>query len=488
MMMWGFETLNRPTGKMDFAAAVAVLMRQMVDAGRGDEPIGWAKQGEDEYVDATRMLERMRGIALDLAARFDARNGTTAQGDLVRARLAARPVARVRMSAASYRFTDAVPEGLPAEKLLDRAEWHLRREQRTAVRDHLRALGRPPEHLAARRAHLLALLNDGPDAGSDLHEAALLYQAEDDMVRMALCLCDVAVWMADNGQLDDAVPLVTKMRGLLCELPDPKTVALAEFAFADVMAGSDLEERDRALARAADHAAESGDPFVVALVAHHQAHRAVRREAPPEQVIALATTMRDAALEADWPSQVIRAFSYLESAHSKAGTVAAYRREIDERIARFDSDTPHMVRVGFGYAQARGLIGDDRVAEAVPALEQMIAAERPSGVTAVHWHWLARGYFAAGLLEDAVDAAEVDADFLDELRERGSLEPPSTAEVNRKLLVECCRRIDDFEGALEHLAVLSRHAGDRDDARLRDYVREQTDRVRRAMAAAAGPF
>jgi tetratricopeptide (TPR) repeat protein len=483
MMMWGFATLNRPTGKMDFAVAVAVLMQQMVDAGRGEEPVGWAKQGEDEYVNAAQLLERMRGIALDLAAQFDARNGTTSQGDRARARLAARPVARFRVSAASYRFTESIPEDLSAEELLDRVQWHVDRGQRTAARDHLRALGEPPSSLAARRAHLVALLSNGPDAGSDLHEAAGQYQAEDDVISMALCLCDVAMWMADNEKLDDAIPLVTGMRDVLCQLPDPKTVALAEFAFANVVVRADTEGADRALARAAEHAAESGDPYVLALVAGRQTHWAVQDQLPPDQVIALATAMRDAALDADWPAQVVRAFSHLETAHAKAGTAAEYHREIDERIAGFPSDTPHLVRVGFGYAQARRFIDEGREAEAVPALEQLIAAERFGGVPTLHWHWLAQGYFAAGRLEDAVDAAEVDADYLDELRERGGLEQPSTADVNRKLLVECYRRLGDLQGALEQLETLSRNAHKREDAQLQEYVRAQFDQVRVAMTA-----
>ncbi|MFC3490968.1 hypothetical protein [Glycomyces rhizosphaerae] len=487
MMMWGFPTLNRPTGKMDFAVATAVLMRQMVDAARGDEPVGWAKQGEDEYVNAAQLLERTRGIALDLAAQFDARNGTTAQGDRVRARLAARPVARFQVSAASYRFTYDIPEGLSAEELLSRAERHLDRGQRTAAGDHLRALGQPPADLAARRAHLLALLNGGPDKGSALHEAAGQYQAEEDWVRMCLCLCDAAMWMADNGRLDDAVPVVTRMRDLLRKLPESNAIARAEFAFANVMTGLDSEAVDHALARAAEDAAESGEPYAVALVAGHQVHRAVKQQLPPEQVIALATTMRDAALDADWPAQAVHAFSYLETAHSAAGTTAAYRREIDERIAGFSSDTPHLVRAGFGYAQARVFIGDGREAEAVPALEELIAVERPSGVPAMHWHWLAQGYFAAGRLDDAVDAAEVKADILDELRERGSLETPSTADVNRKLLVECYLRLSDFQGALEQLEILSRNAHHRDDAQLQDYVRAQFDQIRRATAVAVRP-
>ncbi|RRR96423.1 hypothetical protein [Glycomyces terrestris] len=482
-MMWGFATLNRPTGKMDFAAAVAVLMRRMVDAGRGDEPVAWAKQGEDEYADAAQMLERMRGIALDLAAQFDARNGTTAQGDRIRARLAARPVAQVRMSAASYRLTAGIPAGLPAEELLSQAERHFEREQRTAARDHLLALGRPPAHLAARHAHLRALLHGGPDQGPALHEAAERYQAEEEWVRFALCMCDLTVWMADNGRVDDAAPLVTQMRDLLRRLPDQRAIALAEFAFANVMTGVvDSEEIDLALARAAEAAAESGDPYVVALVANRRVGRAVRREDPPEQVIALAATMRDAALDADWPAQAVRALSLLETAHARAGTTAAYRREVDRRIAGFPSDTPRVVRAGYGYAQARGLLADGRAAAAVPALEELIAVERPSGVPTMHWHWLAQGYVAADRLDDAVDAAEIDADFLDEQRERDSLEEPSTADANRKLLVECYRRLGDAESALEHLEILSRNAHKRDDAQLQDYVRAQVDQVRQVMA------
>ncbi|THV32077.1 hypothetical protein [Glycomyces paridis] len=476
-MMWGFPTLNRPTGKRDFAAATAVLMREMVAAGRGEEPIGWAKQGEDEYVDAARLLDRMSGVALDLAAQFDARNGTAAQSDRVRARLAAPPFAQIRMSAAYHPFTAVIPKGLSPEEILSRAERHLERDQRTSTADHLMALGQPPEHLAARHAHLKALLGGGPDKGPALHEAAGLHQADEDWVRVALCLCDAAVWMADNGSLDEAVPVVTGMRDMLRKLPEPRAIALAEFAFANVMTGLDSEAVDAALARAAEDAAESGDPYVVALVAGHRVHRAVKRQAPPEEVLALASAMRDAALDADWPAQAVHAFSYLEAAHAEAGTTAAYRRETDERIAECNADTPPLVRSGFGLAQARGLIEAGREAEAVPALELMIAAERPSGVPAMHWHWLAKGYFAAGLLEDAVDAGEVKAAILDELRDRGVLDPPSAADANRRLLVECYRRLGDVEGAVEHLKVLSRNT---DDAALQDYVRDQVDQIRRA--------
>lgn len=69
----------------------------------------------------------------------------------------------------------------------------------------------------------------------------------------------------------------------------------------------------------------------------------------------------------------------------------------------------------------------------MPAFEQLIAEERPGGVPAEHWHWLAQAYVAAGRLDDAIDAADIDADWLDTLRERGSLGNPSMADTNRKL-------------------------------------------------------
>ncbi|WP_460395560.1 hypothetical protein [Actinophytocola sediminis] len=486
MMMWGFPTLNRPTGKMGFAVAVAVLMRQLVDAGRGDELIVWAKQDQDEYVTAAQLLERMRGIALDLATRFDARNGTTAQGDRVRARLAAQPVGRIRVGSANFRIRQPIPSGLPAEELLSKAEWHLDRGQRPVARDYLRALGQPPPQLAARRAHLLALLADGPDGGPALHEVVGQYQAEDDLLRALLCLCDVAMWMADNGRLDDAVPIATQMRDTLHKTDDQRAIALGEFAFAYVVAQSDTDETDQALARGAHHAANSGDPYVVAQIARHQVHRALHENKPPEQVIALATTMRDAAFASGWLAHAVRALDHLETVHVRTGTTAAYYQEIDAQIAQLPSDTPDLVRVCFGYAQARGFIGNGRAADAVPALERLIAEERPGGVPAEHWYWLAQAYFAAGRLNDAVDAADIDADWLDTLRERGSLGTPSMADANRKLLAECYQKLGEPEGALEHLEILGRNARKRDDTELLTYVHAQTDQVRRAMAASAG--
>ncbi|OZM77826.1 tetratricopeptide repeat protein [Pseudonocardia sp. MH-G8] len=485
-MMWGFDTLNRPTGRMGFATSVAVLMQQMVQAGRGDEPVRWSKQDQDEHVTAAQLLERMRGIALDLAAQFDARNGATAQGDQVRVRLASQPVGRVRVGSVAFRIHLPIPAGLPAEDLLTRAEWHFHREQPAVARDHLRALGQPPPHLAPRRAHLLAMMDDSPEAGAALHEAAGQYKAADDMLGMMLCLCDVAVWLTDgpSGQEDTAKGLVTTMCKNLHKLGDQRGIALGELALALVVMRSNQRAADKALARAANHAANSGDPHTVAKIAHQQVQRALRHKKKPlQQVVALATTLRDASFAAGWLDSAVRAFDIIETAHVDAGSTAAYDREIDAQIAQLPPNTPRWVRVCFGYAQARGFIANGRVADALPGFEQLVAEERPGGVPAEHWFWLAQAYFAADRLDEAVDAADINAAWLDTLRERGNLDTPSMADRNRKLLVECYQRLGDPESALEELEILGRGARERDDTDLRAYVLAQTDRVGRAMAA-----
>ncbi|OLS98414.1 hypothetical protein BJF90_09010 [Pseudonocardia sp. CNS-004] len=129
--------------------------------------------------------------------------------------------------------------------------------------------------------------------------------------------------------------------------------------------------------------------------------------------------MRDAAFASGWLKHAVLAFDYLETAHARAGTTAAHHRALDAQIAQLPPDTPHWVRACFGYARARSFIGTARTADAVPAFEQLIAEERPGGVPAEHWHWLAQAYLAAGRLDDAVDAAGIDADWLDTLQERG---------------------------------------------------------------------
>jgi hypothetical protein len=86
----GFYTLNRPNGKMEYATSLAVLCRYLTAVGAGGRTVTGANPGQQVVIGA--LAGEAWRIAMDLAARFDQRNGTPWQGNRIRARLAAAPV------------------------------------------------------------------------------------------------------------------------------------------------------------------------------------------------------------------------------------------------------------------------------------------------------------------------------------------------------------------------------------------------------------
>jgi hypothetical protein len=86
----GFYTLNRPYGKMQYAASLAVLCRYLTAVGAGGRTVPGADPGHEVVIGV--LAGEAWHIATDLAARFDQRNQNSWQGNTMRARLAATPV------------------------------------------------------------------------------------------------------------------------------------------------------------------------------------------------------------------------------------------------------------------------------------------------------------------------------------------------------------------------------------------------------------
>ncbi|MFQ6145619.1 tetratricopeptide repeat protein [Streptomyces seoulensis] len=84
-----FTDSGHPRGRLDFLAVVALLMGRLVELGHGGQPVPgpagrpWTAAG---------LAAHARGEAEALAARFDARNGTSHVGERTRARMARRPL------------------------------------------------------------------------------------------------------------------------------------------------------------------------------------------------------------------------------------------------------------------------------------------------------------------------------------------------------------------------------------------------------------
>ncbi|GAA2879076.1 hypothetical protein [Streptomyces mexicanus] len=199
-----FDEVDSPLDQFDFLTGVEVLLQRVEGLGHGDLPAaGYA--GRTWTVAALRAEVRRR--ADDLAARFDARNGTTAHTDRRRARLDRAPLLdaleltlRTRSldevapaAAPAPRTAAAVPEALPELVARARALEEQGHPDASACWARLRTLVAAPGYthpddpavgpLARLRADLL--LDEGNRAGEReryadavaLHEeAAALYE------------------------------------------------------------------------------------------------------------------------------------------------------------------------------------------------------------------------------------------------------------------------------------------------------------------------
>ncbi|MEU1007360.1 tetratricopeptide repeat protein [Streptomyces sp. NPDC005890] len=112
-----FTDTGHPRSRLDFMAVVALLMDRLTELGLGGQrvpgPAGrtWT---------ARELAAHARAEATDLAERFDRRNGTSAVGDRIRARMAQRPLAeRLPLGVRTVRPAPAPAAAPPAPDVPD---------------------------------------------------------------------------------------------------------------------------------------------------------------------------------------------------------------------------------------------------------------------------------------------------------------------------------------------------------------------------------
>ncbi|ATY10166.1 hypothetical protein CU254_06610 [Amycolatopsis sp. AA4] len=200
--MAGFETRQRPFATMEFAAAVAVLARELVRAGRGDTVLDLGPE-DPNTVPLHVLARRTRRLALDLADQFDRRNGNTFQGDRIRARLAAEPLTDFLPIDPTSRppLNLLPPPGLSDEDLLARAEWHDLRCEPDEARACLTVVSDDlPPHLHARLIELRAKFFQSDETEPALRQAIDVYYQHGDYPRALLTECWLGLWTAHTGR------------------------------------------------------------------------------------------------------------------------------------------------------------------------------------------------------------------------------------------------------------------------------------------------
>ncbi|XRQ05919.1 hypothetical protein ACN3XK_56740 [Actinomadura welshii] len=100
-----------PSAEMEFAAASALVLDRVAAAGHGGATVRRPASGDRAAADVPlpELRAELATRATELAARFDARNGTSRQGDRVRAILAAEPVVDFLPLAAHHRRPAPAP-------------------------------------------------------------------------------------------------------------------------------------------------------------------------------------------------------------------------------------------------------------------------------------------------------------------------------------------------------------------------------------------
>ncbi|MGH3663007.1 MAG: hypothetical protein ACRDTQ_14250 [Micromonosporaceae bacterium] len=465
-----FRTLNRPNGKMEFATATAVLCRQLAATGRGTETI--RANGSELRWSVVQLHQEMDDIARDLAAKFDARNGATWQGDAIRARLVAEPVVDFLPLAPGARkpVRPALPPpGTPPEAVLDRAEQHHARQEMAAARACLAAIGAPAPHLAARHAMLTALTDwDGDGVEQRLRWAADAFGRTGDQRRQLLSLCWLGAWLSEHDRVREGLPMVANAIDALRRTGDNWAIATGELEHARtlVRAGQDKQSY-QATARAATHAQQARDPMLLGSVALVEAGWREFDKFAPDLVLALAATARDAFAAAGAPEQQIRAYEQARGTYQRAGTPGAFVELVERDLTRLPPNAPASVRGYLRYRRGVAMIAAGRAAQALDDLIDGVGeAKSRDADTAEQGYQLAVAYQAAGRHEDAVHAADDVTTWLDRLREHNLLDTPAMADWNRLLLAESHSTLGDHHLALEEYQKLTAGARERQDPQL----------------------
>jgi tetratricopeptide (TPR) repeat protein len=421
------EKAPSPSSAMWFAAESSLLLRRITELGHGDAVI--RRSGRPDTT-AAELAAELAALATDVAARFDARNGTGHQGANIRKMLdaepyeitvelsaTARPVAVGLVATPPPSMVAAEPEPpaeIPAEaslsELLDLAERYQDEDREEAFGQVVDVIGErfelPGEPMLAARVLALRGYRLPQDAHAEtvaVWERAVALFTEAGAEGEAIALrARIAGERANLGEPDGVVEAVQADVDHQEQHGDAARRASAWLRLSNVYVQADrLDEATVAGDRADGYAAETGDPR---RVAYHALMRA--------RVRAMAHRHEDAvaAARAAWDyyrehgpvgMSVDAAMVFGQFADDPAEAVAAF----GEVIAAGLPGPAFAVRMQRG----RALLQLDRAGEAIDDLVEAVALAAERGMDeggAYARHDLAQAYRLTGRLAEAIEVAE----------------------------------------------------------------------------------
>ncbi|TDC84127.1 hypothetical protein E1193_06940 [Micromonospora sp. KC606] len=490
-----------PAAAMHFAAAASAALRQAPGEltvhrrAFGDRPAGEVPVGD--------LADELADTATGLAARFDARNGTSHQSVTIGKRIAARPEGEPLPLSASLRRRPApraatpairrepvqVPAGAAAEELLDLAEecWRTHRHEGllAALRAYDERFGgtiQPPT-VVARRLELRAAEVDEmvdevrAEAVAANRRALAAWREVPDPLRAQVVAGRLGVLLCmSDADAAEGLTLVRASVDYLDKHGDQRERAAAHDRLA--LAYLHRERWTEALAAVERAAAEADvDPWLAARTAMHRVHVLERLEQGEEAREAADRARRLArSLGAD-DMLTFACLAYARWADDPADAVCA----CDEALLVAPADARLVVRVSRGQA----LVAAGRAADAIEDFAEAVTLcveQGADGDAFLRWE-LANAYRAAGRLSEAAEVAEEAVIGLDRLGAQAE------ADRCRHLLAGVYEGLGETDSALELLDRLAESLDGPDNLPYRGEVLEQAGGIlyqvdRDAVAAA----
>ena len=442
-----------PAAGMHFAASAALVLRRLTALGHGDTLV----RRRDSDVPAAALAAELTRQATDLALRFDARNGTTAQSELIAAELEPELIAELHLSPTARRKParsepaapkQEVPEEADPATLLDLAEKLVKDDRDAELRPILAAYderaGDDAEPLAvARRADLevtalFAQAGDPEAISATAARAEEHYRLAGDESRATRMAARRSVLLALAGEVDQALALVGTNVEYEEKHGDARARALAHGRRTTVLrAAGRIEEALAGQGQAAALAAQAGDPRLDARMALTRAELLGTLGRHDEAAAAALAALEFFRAHGPRMRVAVTATLYGQLLTDPSARAAAF----DEAIATGDDSSALEARVG----RARALMQLERAGEAVDDFVEAVALCTEQGIdegAAFLREELARAYDAAGR---SVEAAEVAEEAVAALSRLGQGEAAANA---RYFLAGVYRDLGDNEGAL----------------------------------------
>ncbi|SNS58419.1 hypothetical protein SAMN05421812_1017 [Asanoa hainanensis] len=496
------ERSPTPFATMTFAAAAASVLRGLDTSGNGGLTVAGRSVGA--------VAEELSARALELAARFDARNGTAHQSEGTRETLSAVPIdANFRLAVPGSRsahaapavaepapvrpvWTDPVPVTDTPDELLDLAEaaFRGRREEEAFAAwtafDERYGSGPLTDLQQARRTDAAGSRASADDdaAGAETawRQADALYAAAGDEVRRQVVRGRLGMGLLRAGRAREGRELIEASTAYLVAEGTPSRLARAYLRLAYAQAATGLIPESVATGRMAqEHADAAEDPSVYGQILALRA-QALGQLGETEEAEAAAAESRDRFRAAGLPDELAHA-CFLH------GVTLRQLDRGEEALVAFDEGlaapcAPAVRRLVT--RQRAGLLANSaRAAEAIAPLAEEIAALTAADdrETVPHTQFeLAIAYLNAGR---PLDAAEVAEEALAAFEAAG--EPQALAV--RDLLVAVYQELSEHESVLAQLTAMATTIAAGDDpealAQITERLAEALDRLDRDATAAA---